>query len=65
LKKYKYILRLAGITTCLIGALMMAFGEPILGATHTGIATVVGILGLGIITASNKTPFSGNNKRGK
>jgi hypothetical protein len=33
----------------------MAFGEPLIGADHTGIATVVGITGIGIISTANVT----------
>jgi len=32
----------------------MAWGGPLLGEDHTGIATVIGILGIGIISTSNK-----------
>jgi O-antigen/teichoic acid export membrane protein len=46
-------IRALGITVCLIGAYLMAWGDPLLGESHSGIATVVGILGLGIITSGN------------
>ena len=39
---------------CLIGAFLM-FQGSILGERTTGIATIVGIIGIGIITSS-KTP---------
>ena len=42
-----------GVLVCLAGAFLMAWGDPILGENHTGIATVVGIIGIGIITSSN------------
>jgi hypothetical protein len=48
------LVRLVGVATCLIGAFLMAFGEPIIGLEHTGIATVVGITGIGLISAGNK-----------
>jgi len=55
MKNWKNTIRALGITTCLIGAFLMAFGEPIMGTIHTGVATVVGITGIGIITTANKT----------
>ena len=62
MKKWNNIIRILGIATCLVGAYLMAFGEPIVGLNHTGIATVVGIIGLGIITTANKTSF--RNEKG-
>ncbi len=41
-----------GIAVCLTGAALMAFGEGLLGEKHTGIATVIGIVGIGIIATS-------------
>ena len=64
MKNRRNIIRILGIATCLIGAFLMAFGEPILGLNHTGIATAVGITGLGIIVTANKTSFR-NEKGGK
>ncbi len=43
-----------GVSVCLIGALVMAVGESILGENHTGIATVIGIVGIGLIARSSK-----------
>lgn len=43
-----------GVLVCLIGAFMMFHGS-ILGERTTGIAMIVGIIGMGII-ASSKTP---------
>ena len=40
-----------GVLVCLIGALLMFHGS-ILGERTTGIATVVGIIGIGIISTS-------------
>lgn len=51
---WKTIIKTLGIATCLICAFLMAFGEPLVGINHTGIATAVGITGLAIITSSNK-----------
>ena len=41
-----------GIAVCLMGAALMAFGEGLLGENHTGIATVIGIVGIGLIGSS-------------
>jgi len=43
-----------GMLVCLIGGFLMFHGS-ILGDRTTGIATIVGIIGIGIITSS-KTP---------
>ncbi|MEJ2272375.1 MAG: hypothetical protein P8X91_07830 [Candidatus Bathyarchaeota archaeon] len=53
LKNWYNIVRILGIATCLVGAYLMAFGEPIIGANHSGIATVVGITGIGLISTGN------------
>jgi len=55
LKNLNYIIFAIGIATCLIGAYIMAFGEPIVGPDHTGIATIIGITGIGIISTANTT----------
>ena len=55
MKKLSYLIFALGIATCLIGAYIMAFGEPLIGPDHTGIATVVGITGIGIISTANVT----------
>ncbi len=38
-----------GAVVCLMGAALMAFGKGLLGENHTGIATVIGIVGIGLI----------------
>ena len=50
----RQISRAIGVLVCLTGGLLMYHGN-ILGERTTGIATVVGIIGIGIITSS-KTP---------
>ena len=65
MKKWNNIIRILGIATCLVGAYLMAFGEPIIGADHTGIATVVGITGIGIIATGNTTSLAGNKKEAR
>jgi len=57
MKNLNNIIRIFGIATCLIGAYLMAFGEPIIGADHAGVATVVGITGIGLITTGNTLSF--------
>ncbi len=47
--------KVVGVAVCLVGAFLMVLGDPILGENHTGIATIIGIIGIGIITSS-KTP---------
>ena len=41
-----------GIIVCLIGAFVMVAGEPMVGEDHSGIATVIGIVGIGLIATS-------------
>ncbi len=65
MKKWGPIILVSGVATCLIGAYLMAFGEPIVGVDHTGIATVVGITGIGIITTANTISLLGKKKEGK
>ncbi len=43
-----------GVSVCLVGAFLMGWGEPILGENHAGIATVIGIVGIGIITKAKR-----------
>jgi len=41
----------------------MAFGKGLLGENHTGIATVIGIIGIGFIARSSKeVPKKQNNQ---
>jgi hypothetical protein len=62
LKKWGNIIRILGIATCLIGAYLMAFGEPIIGVDHAGVATVVGITGIGLITTGNSIAIARQKK---
>ena len=50
----KYAILALGIAVCLSGAALMAFGRGLLGENHTGIATVIGIVGIGLIASSSK-----------
>ena len=50
--RWQYAFFALGIIVCLIGALVMVAGESILGENHTGIATVIGIVGIGLIGTS-------------
>ena len=47
-----YAVLALGISICLVGAFLMAAGESFLGTDHTGIATIAGIVGIGIIALS-------------
>lgn len=50
--RWEYALFALAIIVCLIGALVMVAGESILGENHTGIAAVIGIVGIGLIGTS-------------
>ncbi|MHC3129949.1 MAG: hypothetical protein IBV52_07740 [Candidatus Bathyarchaeota archaeon] len=65
MKTWRNVIRVLGIAACLIGAFLMAFGEPIVGVNHTGIATIVGITGIGIISTANKISLLEKKKDGK
>ena len=45
----KYAILVLGVAVCLTGAALMAFGKGLLGENHTGIATVIGIVGIGLL----------------
>ena len=47
--KKQYVLKALGVLVCLIGAFLMWNGS-ILGVNTTGIATILGITGIGIIS---------------
>jgi len=52
--KRQNVVKALGVLVCLIGAFLMGWGGPILGENHTGVATVLGITGIGIITSSRR-----------
>jgi hypothetical protein len=62
LEKWGNIIRILGIAICLIGAYLMAFGEPIIGAEHTGVATVIGIIGISLIGTGTTINLAKMNK---
>jgi len=49
INKWQYVIFALGASVCLIGALVMVAGESLLGENHTGIAAVIGIIGIGLI----------------
>jgi len=49
---WPYAILVLGVSVCLMAAFLIVWGEPILGEDHTGIATVIGIVGIGIIGTS-------------
>jgi hypothetical protein len=53
--RWGYVILALGVSVCLIGAFLMAFGEGILGEDHAGIATIIGIVGIGLIATSGAT----------
>ena len=54
INRWQHAIFALGVSVCLIGALVMIAGESILGENHTGIATVIGIVGIGLIARSSK-----------
>jgi hypothetical protein len=50
--RWGYVIFALGVSVCLVGAFIMVSGGAILGENHTGIATVVGIVGIGLIGTS-------------
>jgi energy-converting hydrogenase Eha subunit H len=57
-KKHRKILFVLGILICLAGAGLM-FDGAILGETTTGIATVLGITGIGLIATQRRAMNNG------
>jgi hypothetical protein len=51
IRRQSYAVLALGISICLFGAFLMVAGEAIVGPDHTGIAMVVGIVGIGGIPA--------------
>ena len=50
--RWAYVIFALGVSVCLAGAFIMVAGESALGESHSGIATVVGIVGIGLIGTS-------------
>jgi hypothetical protein len=64
MRKYALLALLAlGITVCLAGAAIMAFGEGLLGENHTIIAAVMGNVGIGLIGMSGAMSAAISAKR--
>jgi hypothetical protein len=49
IERRQYAILALGVSLCLIGALLMVAGQSILGERHTGIASLIGIIGICII----------------
>jgi len=49
INKWQHVMLALGVSVCLTGALVMVAGESLLGENHTGIAAVIGIVGIGLI----------------
>ena len=63
MRKYAIAILALGLAVCLTGAALMAFGEGLLGENHTGIATVIGIVGIGLVGTSGATLAAISSKR--
>jgi hypothetical protein len=63
MRKYAMAIFALGVAVCLTGAALMAFGEGLLGENHTGIANVIGIVGIGLIGTSGATFAATSSKR--
>ncbi|MDH5439121.1 MAG: hypothetical protein OEY31_00770 [Candidatus Bathyarchaeota archaeon] len=53
-RRWQYAILAVGVSVCLVGAFLMGWGEPILGENHAGIATVIGIVGIGIVASAKR-----------
>ncbi|MDH5688800.1 MAG: hypothetical protein OEZ48_13185 [Candidatus Bathyarchaeota archaeon] len=53
-RRWQYAILAVGVSVCLVGAFLMGWGEPILGKNHAGIATVIGIVGIGIVASAKR-----------
>jgi hypothetical protein len=54
MRLWQHAILVLGVSVCLMSAFLMGWGEQILGEDHTGIATVIGMVGIGIITRAKK-----------
>lgn len=54
MNRWRFVIRVVGVTVCLMGAYLMWDGG-VLGEETTGIARVLGIVGIGIIGTFNTT----------
>ena len=63
-RQYASLAWTIGVTLCLIGALLM-FEGSILGDRTTGAATVIGIVGIGLIANSSPPSAFGKSKESK
>jgi len=63
MRKCLYAIFALGVAVCLTGAALMAFGEGLLGENHAGIATVIGIVGIGIVGTFAAT-FAATSSKG-
>ncbi len=63
MRKYAIAVLALGLAVCLTGAALMAFGEGLLGENHTGIATIIGIVGIGIVGTFAATFAATSSKR--
>jgi len=67
IKKWQYAILALGVTVCLTGAFLMWDGS-IFGENTSGIATIIGIIGTGLLgtfTAVNAALIANREKRSK
>ena len=65
MRKCLYAILALGVAVCLTGAALMAFGEGLLGENHAGIATVIGIVGIGIVDTFAATSSKSSSRETK
>ncbi len=53
MRRWRYVILALGVTVCLMGGFLMWDGS-LLGEETTGIATVIGIVGISIIARARK-----------
>jgi hypothetical protein len=63
INSWQYATLALEVSVCLMGALLMVAGESVLGENHSGTATVVGIVGIGIIGSFTVTLRQAKAKR--
>lgn len=59
---WQFVVFALGVLTCLVAGFLMGWGEEILGENHSGIAAVIGIVGIGIISNANRMSSSEKTK---
>jgi len=58
-----YVIFALGVLVCLVGTIIMVAGGAVFGESHTGIAAVIGIVGIGIIGSTASMFFWTKERR--